>query len=58
MLRDVLKKDLDVVFCGTAKGTTSALKGFYYAGTGNQFYNIIQKAGFTSEIFYLKIVMN
>ncbi|MCU0321321.1 MAG: mismatch-specific DNA-glycosylase [Chitinophagaceae bacterium] len=49
MLKDVLKENLDVVFCGTAKGKASALKGFYYAGPGNKFYGILYDAGFTSR---------
>lgn len=49
MLKDVLIENLDVVFCGTAKGKASALKGFYYAGPGNKFYNILHSAGFTSN---------
>lgn len=48
MLKDVLTKDLDVVFCGTAKGKTSALKGYYYAGSGNKFYSALHLAGFTT----------
>ncbi len=36
MLKEVLQKDLKVVFCGTAKGKASATKGFYYAGPGNK----------------------
>ncbi len=32
MLKDILKENLSVVFCGTAKGKASATKGFYYAG--------------------------
>lgn len=47
MLKDVLIKNLDVVFCGTAKGEVSARKGFYYAGPGNKFYNILYQTGFT-----------
>jgi len=47
MLKDVLKENLDVVFCGTAKGKASALKGYYYAGQGNKFYYILHSAGFT-----------
>lgn len=47
MLKDVLTYDLDVVFCGTAKGVASALKGFYYAGPGNKFYKVLHQAGFT-----------
>jgi double-stranded uracil-DNA glycosylase len=47
MLKDVLIKNLDVVFCGTAKGEVSARKGFYYAGSGNKFYSILFQAGYT-----------
>ncbi len=47
MLKDVLKENLIVVFCGTAKGKASATKGFYYAGPGNKFYAILYQAGFT-----------
>lgn len=47
MLKDVLEKDLKVVFCGTAKGKASAAKGFYYAGPGNKFYAVLHQAGFT-----------
>lgn len=50
MLRDVLKNNLDAVFCGTAKGDTSAKRGYYYAGPGNQFYPILFKAGFTDSL--------
>lgn len=49
MLKDVLQENLKVVFCGTAKGKTSALKGFYYAGRGNKFYQILHDAGFTDK---------
>lgn len=49
MLKDVLKENLDVVFCGTAKGKASALKGYYYAGPGNKFYGILYNAGFTPK---------
>ena len=49
MLKDVLIGNLDVVFCGTAKGKASAKKGFYYAGPGNKFYGILHSAGFTSH---------
>ncbi len=44
MLKDVLTENLDVVFCGTAKGKASATLGFYYAGPGNKFYGILHKA--------------
>ncbi len=47
MLKDVLTYNLDVIFCGTAKGEASARLGFYYAGPGNKLYGILDKAGFT-----------
>lgn len=50
MLKDVLIENLDVVFCGTAKGKASAKKGYYYAGPNNKFYGILHKAGFTSHV--------
>lgn len=49
MLKDVLTSNLDVVFCGTAKGKASAKLGYYYAGPGNKFYNILYSAGFTPK---------
>src|SRR4051812_19359387 len=49
MLKDVLCENLDVVFCGTAKGEASARLGYYYAGRGNKFYSILYEAGFTSK---------
>jgi len=47
MLKDVLTYNLDVVFCGTAKGKVSVAKGFYYAGPGNKFYGVLHKTLFT-----------
>lgn len=47
MLKDVLTHNLDVVFCGTAKGEASARLGYYYAGPGNKFYGILHQVGFT-----------
>jgi len=47
ILPDVLKINLDVVFCGSAVGSASALKQAYYAGNGNKFYPILAKTGIT-----------
>ena len=47
ILPDVLKINLDVVFCGSAVGSASALKQAYYAGNGNKFYPILAKTGLT-----------
>lgn len=49
MLKDVLIENLNVVFCGTAKGKASATKGYYYAGPGNKFYAVLHHAGFTPK---------
>jgi TDG/mug DNA glycosylase family protein len=47
VLPDVLKSGLKVIFCGTAVGTKSAQVGAYYAGVGNQFWDILYKTGLT-----------
>jgi TDG/mug DNA glycosylase family protein len=52
MLKDVLDYNLNVVFCGTAKGEASARLGYYYAGPGNKFYSILYQAGFTPIKLY------
>ena len=40
---------MNVVFVGTAKGVSSARKGFYYAGPGNKFYSVLYNTGLTSR---------
>jgi len=50
-LPDLLIKDLNVVFCGTAAGDKSAQKEAYYAGPGNKFYRILYKTGLTPTLF-------
>ncbi|MBQ4913343.1 mismatch-specific DNA-glycosylase [Maribacter sp. MMG018] len=50
MLSDVLTYNLDIVFCGTAKGKASARLGYYYAAPGNQFYSILHKTGLTKRL--------
>lgn len=47
VLKDVLEKEMKVVFCGTAVGDRSAQRGAYYAGPGNQFWNILAETGLT-----------
>ncbi len=41
MLPDVLDFALDVVVCGSAAGTRSAMAGHYYAGRGNKFWQTL-----------------
>lgn len=50
ILKDLLKPNLDIVFCDTAVGETSAAKQAYYSGPSNQFYFILYKAGFTPTV--------
>ncbi len=47
ILPDLLAPNLDLVFCGTAAGNTSAEYEEYYAGPGNKFYPILHKTGLT-----------
>jgi TDG/mug DNA glycosylase family protein len=47
VLPDVLEAGLKVVFCGTAVGDQSARRGAYYAGPGNQFWDILADTGLT-----------
>lgn len=49
MLPDVLEEDLDVVFCGTAAGNTSAEEGAYYADPSNRFWSALHEFGFTND---------
>jgi TDG/mug DNA glycosylase family protein len=45
MLPDILRPGLRVVICGTAVGTTSAERGHYYAGAGNEFWQLLGDSG-------------
>jgi double-stranded uracil-DNA glycosylase len=47
VLPDILATDLTVVFVGTAKSTTSARSGHYYASPQNMFWNLLQATGLT-----------
>lgn len=50
VLPDLLKSDLNIVFCGTAAGNKSAQRKAYYAGAGNQFYPTLASCGLTPRI--------
>lgn len=47
VLPDLLRKGLDVVFCGTAAGRRSAARRAYYAGPGNRFWPMLHAIGLT-----------
>jgi len=49
VLPDVLAPDLDIVFCGTAAGTASAVQRAYYAGPGNAFWPTLCAVGLTTR---------
>lgn len=50
LLKDLLDKDLRVVFCGTAAGQVSADRTEHYAGRGNKFWAILFNIGLTSRL--------
>lgn len=50
LLRDVLRRNLRVVICGTAPGTVSARKRQYFAGPGNRFWMILTEIGLTPRM--------
>jgi TDG/mug DNA glycosylase family protein len=47
VLPDVLAPGLDILFCGTAAGTASAVQRAYYAGPGNAFWPTLYAVGLT-----------
>lgn len=47
ILPDLLAPGLDVLFCGTAVGATSATRGHYYARPGNLFWRTLAETGLT-----------
>jgi TDG/mug DNA glycosylase family protein len=47
ILPDLLAPGLDILFCGTAVGATSAARGHYYARPGNLFWRTLADTGLT-----------
>jgi double-stranded uracil-DNA glycosylase len=50
ILQDLLRDDLQIVLCGTAVGTASAIAGAYYAHKQNKFWKILHETGLTPEL--------
>jgi double-stranded uracil-DNA glycosylase len=48
VLKDILKKNLDVIFVGSAASDISASKGHYYANPRNSFWKMLYEAGLTN----------
>jgi double-stranded uracil-DNA glycosylase len=51
ILPDRLKRDLKLVFCGTAAGRQSALQKAYYAHKQNKFWRTLYEVGLTPHLF-------
>ena len=49
MLRDLLRRNLDLVICGMGVGARSAEIGQYYAIPGNRFWPTLADVGLTLE---------
>jgi double-stranded uracil-DNA glycosylase len=50
VLQDVLQEGLQIVLCGTAVGTASAIAGAYYAHKQNKFWKILYETGLTPQL--------
>jgi TDG/mug DNA glycosylase family protein len=48
-IRDVIRKDLDVLFCGINPGLYTAATGHHFARPGNRFWPALHHAGFTTR---------
>jgi TDG/mug DNA glycosylase family protein len=51
ILSDSIEPRMAVVFCGTAVGARSAVRGAYYAGIGNAFWRTLHEIGLTPRRF-------
>lgn len=51
MLPDLIPDAPRLIFCGTAAGRASALRGHYYAGPGNRFWPMLAEIGLTPRLF-------
>lgn len=50
VLADLLYPDVRLVVCGSAAGERSAAIGAYYAGPGNQFWDMLYRVGVTPRV--------
>ena len=51
MASDLLKPDLDLVFCGYNPSLTSGHSGYHYAHPGNRFWRVLLAAGITDRLY-------
>jgi len=48
---DLLKPDLELVFCGYNPSLASGLSGYHYAHPGNRFWRVLFAAGITDRLY-------
>jgi len=48
-LRDIVRKNLKILFIGTSPGVRSSQIGHYFAGKTNVFWRLLHESGLTSE---------
>jgi double-stranded uracil-DNA glycosylase len=48
---DVVRRGLDVLFCGVNPGLTSAALGHHFARPGNRFWRALHLGGFTGRVW-------
>ena len=51
MASDLLKPDLELVFCGYNPSLASGLSGYHYAHPGNRFWRVLFAAGITDRLY-------
>ena len=49
-LPDLLRKDLDVVFCGINPALSAARAGHHFSNPNNRFWRVLYRAGFTPHL--------
>ncbi|WP_126650739.1 G/U mismatch-specific DNA glycosylase [Chryseobacterium aureum] len=47
MLTDIIKVNLNVIFCGINPGLKSSNDGHHFSGRSNRFWKVLHQAGFT-----------
>ncbi|MBP2615621.1 G/U mismatch-specific DNA glycosylase [Chryseobacterium jejuense] len=47
MLTDIIKPNLDVIFCGINPGLKSSNDGHHFSGRSNRFWKVLHQSGFT-----------
>jgi len=50
LLPDLLRKDLDVVFCGINPALSAAHAGHHFSSRSNRFWRVLHLAGFTPHL--------